>query len=252
MTSIEQNKNEFVEVCREYIELYQELEFNLNNDPALVKESVNDIEASKFKKVLKEKYSHYLDEVFFALNKAHGTSTKLKSPVKSKEVSLAKQFELLIFYITACGMAVYLEDEYFTADGEKEGILQQVKPNTSVIKAARKLYSAIENQRLEVGDWGFNLIRLGCGDPIHRQLKASSDPLRRMIREIILVSHSRLTIKNKGKGRFSPTAIVAITKIVNHKPIVDIRMIQRIQSHFEGIALNSMVPLTDNIDNLWD
>jgi hypothetical protein len=73
-----------------------------------------------------------------------------------------------------------------------------------------------------------------------------------MIREIILVSHSRLTIKNKGKGRFSPTAIVAITKIVNHKPIVDIRMIQRIQSHFEGIALNSMVPLTDNIDNLWD
>ena len=249
MNIFEATGSTLAEASRQFIDYHQVFEYTAEHGSENLQQLVDEIEQTAFIQLIEGEYVHYLTEVHDALNIVHGTSSDLSLPFELEEITYKRQFEWMVLYIIACAIAVYAEPEYFSADGEDAGALKQVRPNKSVMMAARKLQFSIKKQGLNIGDWENGLVALVNGAALYEQLEPSKDSLERMVREIILVSGSRLVIKNKGKNRFSTQAIIAISKIVGHKPSADIRKVQRIHSHLEDI---NTVALSNNIENLRD
>lgn len=249
MNILEATGQTLAEASRDFINLHQAFEYTAEHGSKRLQQLVDFIEQLPFLQLFEGEYAHYLAEVYDALNVPHGTSADLALPFELEEITDKRQFEWMVLYIIASAVAVYAEPEYFSADGENAGALKQVRPDKSVMMAARKLHFSIKKQGLNVGDWEIGLIALVSGGALYEQFEPSKDSLERMIREIILISRQRLVIKNKGKNRFSTQAIVAISKIAGHKPHADIRKVQRIQSQLEGIDTE---PLCSNIANLRD
>ncbi|MDA7571261.1 hypothetical protein N9W15_05945 [Porticoccaceae bacterium] len=189
-----------------------------------------------FERILKERFGDNFDEIMRLLTGTHGSTFTPKRVSLGREfISDERQLELIVLNIVAGAIVAYDYPEIHTREGEKSGALIQKYPSDKVINLSRKLYKAIQEERLWTGDFKNSLWELSDGQPLETQLLALQKPkakLERLVKEITLLSERYLTMRTKGQGRFPTSAIIEITKIVQHFPPPDKRTISPIQKKY--------------------
>jgi hypothetical protein len=212
----------------------------------------NYFDAHPFEKQLKSIHADYLNKIFKILTQTHGSSFKpnpKRIPVGLDFISDERQFELIVYYIIAAAIISYEAPDVYKKSNQKVSF-EQVKPSLKVIKASKRLLSAIREQGLWVDEFKYHLYQLSEGEPISEQLEPTKEPLTRMVREITSISEHHLKMHTKGAGRFSTKAIIQISNIVGHRPRPSIRKITPIQKRFckkniKPLAHEIKTPLDD-------
>ena len=189
-----------------------------------------------FESVLNDRFGHSLKYILSLLNKTHGsTFTPKRVPLGLDFITDDRQLELIVLNIIAGAIIAYHIPEVYKEDGKNAGVLKQLYPSEKVIKLSQKLYKAIRDERLWVGDFKHSLWDLSHGEPLETQLLRSEKPknkLECLVKEITFLSERHLTMRTKGKGRFPTLAIIAITRIVQHFPEPDVRTVSPIQKKY--------------------
>ena len=250
-----------------YLESYSVLEYWLNeawNNPDDERQAEHiqtyhsfkkeEFDTDPFERTLNDRHGDQLKEIFRLLTETHGSRFKpnpQKIPIGLDVLTDERHFELIILYIIAAAIVAYRNPDNYSHDGEDAGALQQVYPDVRVKQASRKLLKAIWEQGLLLpAEMTINLIELGNGSPVTRQLEPSPKALSRMGKEISLISKRRLIMRTKargGRGRFPAEAIVIISRIMEHKPIPTPSTIRKIQREFVDCSES---PLSDNFDDI--
>jgi hypothetical protein len=189
-----------------------------------------------FERVLNDRFGHSVKYILRLLNETHGsTFTPKRVPLGLNFITNDRQLELIILNIIAGAIIAYHIPEVYKEDGKNAGVLKQLYPSEKVIKLSQKLYKAIRDERLWVGDFKHSLWDLSHGEPLETQLlrsKKSKNKLECLVKEVTLLSERHLAMRTKGKGRFPSLAIIAITKIVQHFPEPDVRTVSPIQKKY--------------------
>ena len=189
-----------------------------------------------FETILNDRFGHNVKEILRLLNETHGsTFTPKRVPLGLDFISDDRQLELIVLNIIAGVIIAYEVPEVYREHGESAGALQQLYPSENVIKLSQKLYEAIRDEALWVGDFKHSLWELSHGKPLETQLLRSEKPkdkLECLVKEITLLSERHLTMRTKGKGRFPTLAIIEITKIVQHFPEPKVRTVSPIQAKY--------------------
>lgn len=189
-----------------------------------------------FETTLNDRFGHNLKEILRLLNETHGsTFTPKRVPLGLDFITDERQLELIVLNIIAGALIAYHIPEVYKEDGKNSGALKQLHPSEKVIKLSQKLYKAIRDDRLWVGDFKHSLWDLSQGVPLETQLLRSEKPKTRLeclVKEITLLSERHLTMRTKGKGRFPTLAVIEISKIVQHFPKPDVRTVSPIQKKY--------------------
>ena len=189
-----------------------------------------------FETTLNDRFGHNVKEILRLLNETHGsTFTPKRVPLGLDFITDERQLELIVLNIIAGALIAYHIPEVYKEDGKNAGALKQLYPSEKVIKLSQKLYKAIRDDRLWVGDFKHSLWDLSQGEPLETQLLRSEKPqtkLECLIKEITLLSERHLTMRTKGKGRFPTLAVIEISKIVQHFPKPDVRTVSPIQKKY--------------------
>jgi hypothetical protein len=189
-----------------------------------------------FERILNDRFGHNVKEILRLLNETHGsTFTPKRVPLGLDFISDERQLELIVLNIIAGALIAYHIPEVYEEDGKNAGALKQLHPSEKVIKLSQKLYKAIRDDRLWVGDFKHSLWDLSQGEPLETQLQSSEKPkikLEYLVKEITLLSERHLTMRTKGKGRFPTLAVIEISKIVQHFPEPDVRTVSPIQKKY--------------------
>jgi hypothetical protein len=237
------------ELAFEYPPLYEALEDLLADAsdmsaPETLKEIINAYQTTEeetfkkiaFERILNERFGHNVKEILRLLNETHGsTFTPKRVPLGLDFITDERQLELIVLNIIAGALIAYHIPEVYKEDGKNAGALKQLYPSEKVIKLSQKLYKAIRDDRLWVGDFKHSLWDLSQGEPLETQLLRSEKPqikLECLIKEITLLSERHLTMRTKGKGRFPTLAVIEISKIVQHFPKPDVRTVSPIQKKY--------------------
>ena len=189
-----------------------------------------------FERILNDRFGHNVKEILRLLNEIHGsTFTPKRVSLDLDFITNERQLELIVLNIIAGALIAYHIPEVYKEDGKNAGALKQHYPSEKVIKLSHKLYKAIRDDRLWVGDFKHPLWDLSQGEPLETHLLRSEKPktkLECLVKEITLLSERHLTMRTKGKGRFPTLAIIEITKIVQHFPEPEVRTISPIQQKY--------------------
>ena len=189
-----------------------------------------------FERILNDRFGHCVKYILSLLKETHGsTFTPKRVPLGLDFITDDRQLELIVLNIIAGAIISYHIPEVYKEDGKNAGALKQLYPSEKVIKLSQKLYKAIRDERLWVGDFKHSLWDLSHGEPLETQLLRSEKPknkLECLVKEITLLSERHLTMRTKGKGRFPTLAIIAITRIVQHFPEPDVRTVSPIQKKY--------------------
>ena len=228
------------ELAFEYPPLYEAVEDLLieasnNPNPETLKETISvyrkveqkHFKTIKFEQILNDRFGPNVDRILRLLKSTHG------STFTPKRVPLG--LDLIVLNIIAGALIAYHIPEVYKEDGKNAGALKQLYPSEKVIKLSQKLYKAIRDDRLWVGDFKHSLWDLSQGEPLETQLLRSEKPqikLECLIKEITLLSERHLTMRTKGKGRFPTLAVIEISKIVQHFPKPDVRTVSPIQKKY--------------------
>lgn len=237
------------ELAFEYPPLYEALEdmfieASKNPNPETLKETISayrkveekHFKTIKFEQILNDRFGSNVESILGLLKATHGsTFTPKRVPLGLDFISDDRQLELIVLNIIAGAVIAYHIPEVYKEDGKNAGALQQQRPSEKVIKLSHKLYKAIRDERLWVGDFKHSLWELSHGEPLETQLLRSEKPknkLECLVKEITLLSERHLTMRTKGKGRFPTLAIIEITKIVQHFPEPEVRTVSPIQKKY--------------------
>ncbi len=237
------------ELAFEYPPLYEAVEGLLieaskNPNPETLKETISvyrkveekHFKTIKFEQILNDRFGPCVKYILSLLNETHGsTFTPKRVPLGLDFITDDRQLELIILNIIAGAIIAYQTPEVYKEDGKNAGALKQLYPSEKVIKLSKKLYKAIRDERLWVGDFKHSLWDLSHGAPLETQLLKSEKPknkLECLVKEITLLSERHLTMRTKGKGRFPTLAIIEISTIVQHFPKPDARTVSPIQKKY--------------------
>ena len=236
------------ELAPEFPPLYDELEdlfsdsLDASTPEALVQTNLKyqkieqDFVEIAFERILKRRFDENFKEILRLLNETHGsTFTPKRIQLGSHFISDERHLELIILNIIAGALIVYEIPEIYKKAGKNADALYQQHPSERVQKLSKKLYQAIREEMLWVGDFKHSLWELSHGEALETQLlssEKSKDKLDRLVKEVTLSSDRYLNMRTKGKGRFPTLAIIEITKIVQHLPVPEVRTISPIQGKY--------------------
>jgi len=233
-------------VAFEYISLYEAMECVWLQSPKFhssdasstnirqkVEKGFSDI---AFERILKQHFGDSFKIILTLLTQTHGSTYIPKRISLGRDfISDERQLELIALNIVAGAIVAYQYPEIYFSEGKKAGALIQQSPSDKVTRLSKKLFEAIQEEKLLAGGLSDGLKKLALGQPIETQLCSEDKPkakLERLIKEVTLMSEYYLTMRTKGHGRFPTAAIIEITKIVQHFPIPSTRTISPIQKKY--------------------